>query len=85
MTDLELLETAPGCVGQAGIWGAWEHWLHWGHFGECPRIFYSITSARFRYAEHSPAITHSEFLHVVLNKLLIIFLLIIHLTEEQVE
>lgn len=61
-----------------------------GYFGVslvgAPFFFFTHhISPRFQYAEHSPATTHSEFLHVVLNKLLIIFPLIIHLTEEQVE
>lgn len=78
---------ARGCVGQDGIYLG----VHGstGYFGvplvSAPGFFQHHISPRFQYAEHSPAITHSEFLHVVLNKLLIIFPLIIHLTEEQVE
>lgn len=83
----------PGAPGN-GPWlcgTGWDLGVHrsTGYIGvtlvSAPGFFYSITSARIQYAEHSPAITHSEFLHVVLNKLLIIFPLIIHLTEEQVE
>lgn len=73
----------PGCVGQDGIWGAL---LTLGSLWRVPQVFLQHhISPRFQHAEHSPATTHSEFLHVVLNKLLIIFPLIIHLTEEQVE
>lgn len=78
MTALEHLEVPVAVWDRLGFGGAWEHCLLW--------VFLQRhISPRFQYAEHSPATTHSEFLHVVLNKLLIIFPLIIHLTEEQVE